>query len=164
MLETKIARVVNEAGATHAQADRLRGHKVQPAASDLPGIVLTYDPDGPDDGRWVVAETYVYHHAPTVVHIVEGFRFDGASVPRLVRPLIGIWELSAVAPTVHDLLYRNGGVLPDATVSPRRTWTRKEADQEFLWAMRREGVPGWRCRAAYWAVRAFGWMSAWQGK
>lgn len=119
---------------------------VEIAGSGLPAPVLVYD------GAWVLHEDYSYYDAPRdcLLNIPAGFRFDLASVPRALWWLIAPFELSIVAPLLHDWLYRHGGVVPG------RSYTRAEADALFRDVMREEGVPGWRWRAAYLAVRVAG--------
>lgn len=49
----------------------------------------------------------------------EGFRFDGASIPWAVQPIIGgRWALGLGPPCIHDLLYRSGG---DFSANPHGT-------------------------------------------
>lgn len=57
--------------------------------------------------------------------------------------------------TVSNWLYKHGGQLLDAAVP----YTRADADALFRDLMRAAGVPRWRVRAAYLAVRAFGGSS-----
>lgn len=85
------------------------------------------------------------------VQIPAGFRFDAASVPRLVWPIISPTELGVVAPLVHDWLYRTGG--------QQGRFSRRAADRIFKRHMRAEGVADWKVQAAYAAVRLFGWRS-----
>lgn len=88
------------------------------------------------------------------IRVPAGFRFDAASVPRIVWSLISPTDLGVVAPLVHDWLYRTGG--QDGEFS------RREADRLFKAHMRSEGVADWKVRLAYTAVRAFGRRS-WRG-
>jgi len=103
------------------------------------------------DRQWITLSPFSYED----VNIPQGFECDLASVPRLLWPLVAPFELSVAAPLVHDWLYRHGGVLPDTGV----TRARKACDQLFLKIMIEEGVPVWRARAAYHAVRLFGGSS-----
>lgn len=83
---------------------------------------------------------------------VKGFITDFASVPvffsRLV-PRVGILRDAAV---IHDWIYRGG---------ENKRFSRKQADQIFLDAMKDLGVPWWRRKLAYWGVRVGG-GAAWQ--
>lgn len=60
---------------------------------------------------------------------------------------IASFELSLVAPVVHDLIYRSGGrvALPDGEIStPDTIFSRKEADDQFLEFMTRANVAYWK--------------------
>jgi len=85
-----------------------------------------------------------------------GFRFDLASVPRWAWTLIAPFELSLIAPLVHDYFYSLDGAkrIPgwDSPV------TREEADEIFLALMLIEGVPKWKAHLAYRAVRLASWI------
>lgn len=80
------------------------------------------------------------------------YRFDLASVPRGFWWLIAPFELSTLAPLIHDWLYEHKG-----RVRVRRV-TRRESDRIFLRIMRHEGIGRTRRTLAYMAVRAFGWI------
>lgn len=139
------------------KARTLSREAVTVAQSGLPPPVISYDTD---QGRWRLEETYSFDDGHHTITIPEGFEFDLSSVPRLFWRFIAPFELSIVAPLIHDFLYRHRGDLPAGAVTPPRTYTRKEADRLFKRAMKQEGVPGWRWRVAYGAVRLFG-KSAW---
>lgn len=141
---------------------RVVDHAVRVPGSELAPPVITYVMDAPARDRWVLVKPYTYVDGEHRIRIPAGFTFDLASVPRAVWSIIAPFELSIAAPLLHDFLYRHGGVPPQGTVTPYRTWTRAEADRLFRDVMAREGVPGWRRWAAYSAVRAFGGGS-WRG-
>ena len=138
-------------------AYRLDHDRVEIAGSRLPPPVIT----SPSIGRWRLESTYTYHAGPTAITVPAGFEFDLSSVPRLFWPLIAPFELSIVAPLVHDFLYRHGGRPPAGSLQPPRTYGRAEADRMFRAIMEAENVPSWRRMLAYLAVRAFG-RSAWR--
>ncbi|MBS0171541.1 MAG: DUF1353 domain-containing protein [Nitrospira sp.] len=95
---------------------------------------------------------------------MRGFNSDLASIPRLLWAIVSSFELSLIAPIMHDLLYRCGGqvVLPHGEVAPAdRRFGRKDADDLFLELMTRAEIVYWKRRVAYLAVRAFG-QSSWQ--
>jgi len=81
-----------------------------------------------------------------LLRIKSGFRFDGASIPRL------LWSTTyhpfhhrvIVAALVHDALYAS------------EMWERAEADNIFLLLLQKWGVPYYDRYKMYWAVRAFG--------
>lgn len=86
------------------------------------------------------------------VKIPAGFRFDLASIPRPLWPLVGPFELSIEAPLLHDYLYFHRGM---------GQYSRSEVDRLFLKVMKQEGIWAWRRWPAFVAVRLFGWL-AWK--
>lgn len=140
-------------------AYRVETHAVRVEDSVLPPPLLSYRPDR---RAWVLEQDYTYTDGATVLRIPSGFQFDLASVPRFAWSLIAPFELSIVAPLLHDFLYGHGGRLPDGSVAPPRSYSRKEADALFREVMRQERVAAWRARLAYWAVRWFG-RGSWRG-
>ena len=147
---------IDLAGGYLAGAAVPRGERVNVEDSDLPAPAVSYDPDGPDGDRWRLVRAYVYADRGTVLRVPAGFTFDLASVPRAAWVAIAPFELSIVAPLLHDALYRHGGALPRSWCTPYRTYTRGEADALFRRVMEREGIGWWRRWSAYAAVRAFG--------
>lgn len=125
--------------------------------------------------RYVLVSDYVYeweHEGRRQrLTVPEGFILDYASVPRLLWPLIGPFDLGPAA-VPHDWIYRHRGRLPAGShqthqdglwrdLSPDEyTWPRRDADRLFGRMMRESGVAGWKRRAAFLAVRAFG-LRAW---
>lgn len=85
--------------------------------------------------------------------VPAGFEFDGASIPRFCRGLIG----SPLDPEIarggrdHDYIYR---FQPPG-------WTRKKADLMFLCHLLEDGLPPGKAFVAYRFVRLFGWI-AWR--
>ena len=95
------------------------------------------------------------------------FCFDGASIPRIARVWLGRWDLGLNPPLFHDWLYRYRGNLPEyshqewmhgtwRTVG--EPWSRRGADRLMGRMMREKGVPVFRRRMAYRAVRVGGWI------
>ena len=82
-----------------------------------------------------------------MITVPAGFETDFASVPRLFWRLIPPWGRYSAAAVVHDYLYATASV------------TRYEADRIFLDLMKRLGVPLWKRRLMYRAVRLGGWAS-----
>lgn len=76
--------------------------------------------------------------------IPKGFLTDFASVPRLPLAYLLAGDTAHQAAVVHDWLYVT------------HTTDRATADRVFLEAMEEIGVPWWRRRLMYAAVRAFG--------
>ncbi|MCW5799949.1 MAG: hypothetical protein LZF60_340100 [Nitrospira sp.] len=126
----------------------------------LPVPVVTHD-----GHLWVVAEDCRYAALDgSAITAKRGFKSDLASIPRLFWAIIASFELSLVAPIMHDLIYRGGGtvILPDGEVTPAgRLFSRRDADDLFLELMTRSNVAYWKRNVAYLAVRAFG-QSSWQ--
>ena len=133
------------------EAYTLERDRVEIAGSRLPPPILTYR----GGGRWRLEAAYTYRDDETTILVPAGFELDLASVPRVFWTLIAPFELSIVAPLVHDFLYRHGGK------TDARTYTRAEADALFRRIMTAESVPAWRATLAYVAVRLFG-RSAWR--
>jgi Protein of unknown function (DUF1353) len=135
----------------------LRADPVAIERSPLLAPILTYLSDR---RRWRLEEPYAYKDGSTTITVPDGFLFDLSSVPRAFWWLIAPFELSIVAPLLHDYLYGHGGVPPEG-VHPPRAYTRREADVLFRNVMEREGVSAWRRVLGYAAVRAFG-GAAWK--
>lgn len=79
-----------------------------------------------------------------IVSVPAGFASDLASIPRIIRPLIGKLERHAPAAVLHDWLYR------------AQTVTRAKADRLFLDAMAVMGVGRLKRLAMFAAVRLSG--------
>lgn len=121
--------------------------------SPLPPVKVTYLTDLK---KWELVETYTVRIRDYRFTIASGYRFDLASIPRAVWWAIAPFELSIVAPLIHDFLYDFDGSVPPESVDPDHVFTRKEADLIFRDLMRVEGVTCWRRVVAYRAVRWFG--------
>ena len=80
------------------------------------------------------------------ITVYKGFIFDGASIPKLFRGLIGspFTGKYTVAALVHDALYASEAL------------ERQEADEIFLDLMKEYGVGYLKRYTMYWAVRAGG--------
>jgi hypothetical protein len=138
--------------------------KHQPLDPRLPPVYLTYSTLRE---IWILVDDYrITVPLPTEgsvsLQIPAGFEFDLASVPRIVWPLISSFELSLVAPLIHDYFYEFTGSPVYHEKVPALDFrshyhrvTRYEADQIFLQMMLREGVKRWKARSSYAAVRAF---------
>lgn len=126
----------------------------------LPPVYVTYDTRRK---VWVLMFEYtiVINIRTELIEfkIPQNFEFDLASIPRWIWPLIGSFELSLVAPLIHDYLYQFRGK-PVHHRDARYSWgkptiTRAEADKIFLDLMLAEKVASWKAKAAYRAVRLF---------
>lgn len=133
--------------------DQLNHTQVSIPDSELVDPVLT----SPSPGLWRLNYTYYYADVERdeVIVIPAGFEFDLATIPRPIWWLIAPFDLSIVAPLVHDFQYYHKGITP--TLSGHVTYSRRESDRLFNRIMKDESVPMWRRRLAYSAVRAFGW-------
>lgn len=123
-------------GETPRHLRKGRTASIKPRRSRLPAPVLTYL----GAGRWRLEKPYLWNS----IAVPEGFMFDLASVPRAFWWLIAPFELSIVAPLIHDWLCSHG---------KSYGYSRKQADEIFSTLMELEGVPRWRRRLAYRAVR-----------
>ena len=112
-----------------------------------------------DDDEWTTLRPVSWYDPSGFVIVVpSGYNTDLASIPRIVWWLIAPFELSILAPILHDFVYEHKGNPPAPSISPPgKSFTRKQADRLFLAVMRREGVSRFRRTLAYMAVRAFGW-------
>ena len=121
-----------------------------------------------NDGRdWKLREDCRYLTAAGITLTAKaGFKTDLASIPRIFWAFLAPQELSVTAPTMHDLIYRSGGVvaLPDGEVLPAgQTFTRPAADALFLELMTIFGIAKWKRQMAYRAVEFFG-ASSWRAR
>lgn len=93
--------------------------------------------------QWQLMEDY---HSPAGVVVPKGFITDGATIPKplwaFMRPEGYLFE----AAILHDYLYQD------------RKEIRVEADYHLYSVAVMYGCPKWKARAAYLAVRLFGWM------
>lgn len=111
------------------------------------------------NGRtWKVTKAFDYNvdldnRIQGIITIPEGFITDFASIPRVlwnILPPVGEYGEAAV---VHDYLYVVGGHVPEWQWM---TFTKKDADQIFLQAMKLLTVPWYQRYPMYQAVRWFG--------
>ena len=121
--------------------------------------------------QWRLIEDYRFEYrrkkkdtTDTKITVPEDFTFDLASIPRAFWWATAPFELSIVAPLIHDFLYRYKGHPPDGQILPYRGYTRKESDRLFRKIMIREGVVPWRYKASYKAVRLLGGVAWEDGK
>lgn len=98
------------------------------------------------------------------IKIPSGFKFDLSTIPRFFWSIIAPFELSIIAPLVHDFIYVNKGKM---TIDENKVITksendkifnlsRLEADSIFLDHMKQEGIGKFKRRVAYYGVRLFG--------
>lgn len=138
--------------------------RLQPDESNLPPVYVTYIAARK---VWMLLADYrlVYEDRPgnrmIEFMIPIHFEFDLASIPRFLWPIISSFELSIAAPLIHDYLYRYKGrpIHHTATLHSvefvSQKISRKRADEIFYDIMILEGVPEWKAKAAFHAVRMF---------
>lgn len=105
----------------------------------------------PPPHYYKLKEPLVWEAFGESITIGRGFTTDFASIPRPFRWAFTGHGREREPAILHDFLYRNG------------LGTRKGADLLFKVAMRHNGVPAWKRKLMYWAVRVGG-MGSWQGK
>jgi hypothetical protein len=118
----------------------------------VPEIPITYDLK---NELWTLLSEYSYDYFDYQLVAPKGYMFDLSSIPRIFWGILAPNELSILAPLFHDIMYDYKGNLPIGYVIPYRKFTRKESDDLFLYLMKIEGVPAYRRRLAYRAVRLF---------
>lgn len=155
----EIIRTASQKSAPAERMPRTRGMDTRaPETGDgLPEVNVSFDVRS---GNWYLHEDCVYTTDDGwTITAKEGFEFDLASVPRFLWAIISSFDLSLIGPLYHDLLYRNGGLLPDAQLSPilnpTHRFEREDADDILNELMKKAGVSTWKRLAAYRAVRTF---------
>lgn len=103
--------------------------------------------DGSTDYWTLNNDLLLYIDGPYYVIVPEGFDTDFASVPRLLWTIIPKWGTYGKAAVVHDFMYRH------------KQLPRDKADLIFHDCMIYNGVPAWKAKLMYLAVRAFGGFS-----
>ena len=129
---------------------KLQVSRQQSPTSSFPPLYVTYIPWRK---TWRMVADYQCDYAGMTFHIPIDFEFDLSSVPRWLWPVVSSFELSIVAPLIHDYFYRYNGQAVHHT--PNKAVTRLQADQIFHDMMIMEGVPKWKANGAYRAVRTF---------
>lgn len=99
-------------------------------------------------GEWELSTSMTYF-SPLVGYITVpiGFKTDLASIPRVFRAAIPTNGKHRLAAVIHDYLYSS------------KKESRGICDKVFLEAMVISGVPWWKRKLMYRAVRLGGWMS-----
>ena len=143
----------------------LRVDDDQVAARLAAGLPLTHITQMGGDEYFLVADCAYRANDGYTLTVLEGFRTDLASIPRLLTLFVTVRDLSITAPTFHDLLYRTGGRVapPLGTVVPEgKVFSQEDADNLFLELMTREKVGFFKRNLAFGAVRLAG-RRAWRG-
>lgn len=97
--------------------------------------------------EWIVAQDYIYEYNGRIYTVPKGFKTDLASTPRMLWLTFPPFRRYTGASVIHDFLYSCGYKIGI---------TRKEADLIFLGIMEELGVPAWKRKTMYRAVRLFG--------
>ena len=118
-------------------------------------------------------------HVGPYITVPQGFKYDGASIPRFLWPIVGHpWSgYYDQAAAVHDLLYRNVGwvviwedhvgldaydidrIIHISLISPVMLiqFSRDAVDKLFYEACEVLGTPKHKALTLYSGVKAFGW-------
>lgn len=130
------------------------------ARAEIPPVIHYTDPRTREK---VLHEPYTIRWRDLTLTIPKGFRWDGASVPRIVRSLIDNDDCSEAGALGHDAIYKFNGYLPVDWIRPLgRVVSRLEGDQLLRDFMELEERPEWKEAAVYQGVRRFGWYAWWQ--
>jgi hypothetical protein len=117
-------------------------------------IHCSYDIAHPD--VWYLDQPYTRETSIGTVRVSMGFKWDGASVPRVLWNIIPPWGSYSGAALVHDWLYRRHRL---RSVTNREI-TKEEADRVFYELMLEDGV--WKIRAyTMWLAVALCGRKAW---
>lgn len=105
-------------------------------------------PAGRTSEDYLLVEDFSFKWGEDVIVIPAGFKFDGASIPRLFWRFIGhpFTPRFIEASLVHDYLCKN-------------KMDRKMSDRVFRKLLRANGVANWRADLMYGAVRAYAIVS-----
>lgn len=121
-------------------------------------ILICYDPE---KDVFILKQLYPFGFKDQVLYIPIGYEFN-ASIPRNIWPYIGPNDLALVPVMVHDYLYEHKGFVIsydlDSHVEIPITYTREDADNEFLKRMIAAKVSFIKRNVAYAAVRMLGWI------
>jgi hypothetical protein len=98
------------------------------------------------------------------IKIPSDFQFDLSTIPRFLWSIVAPFELSIIAPLVHDFIYVNKGnltinennIIIKSTTNNNFKLSRLEADSIFLNHMKLEGIGFIKRYFAYLGVRLFG--------
>ena len=108
-------------------------------------LVVTPLPDGK---TWIILNEFGYEigeeGSGDVINVPIGTYTDFASIPRSLWAVFPRWGKYGNAAVIHDWMYWN------------QSRSRKEADDIFLEGMEVLGVPNWKRKTIYRAVRVFG--------
>lgn len=126
---------------------------------DNPELLMAHRPELED--TFETRSVLVYRHGAVDIIVPAFFRTDLASVPWVGRWLFKVHGRYTLAAVLHDWLYYCNGhiTLPGGD---EWSYTREQADDVFLEAMKASGVGKLQRTTLHKAVRLGGW-SAWAG-
>lgn len=102
-------------------------------------------------GNWLLLSDLDFLYEECLIRAPKGFISDLASIPKGLRWLISVNEDHRQAAVIHDFLYSKKGEIDFFMFS------RAEADEVFLYAMKVSGVSWWKRKLMFRAVRLGGW-------
>lgn len=141
--------------------EKIKAALTEGKCGELPGVVIRHIGL---TRHYELVENYIYKAGSYTISVLVPFVYDRASIPRWLWVLLDKDSLGNVAPLIHDLLYRHGGVLPQNQVTPYRRFSRKDADNIFRDVLRKCGASKVKREAAYLAVRSPLGKLAWKGE
>lgn len=119
-------------------------------------MIEPHPPDAPE--YWQTTRELVVPGAE-YIRVPKGTRTDGASIPRVLWPVLGApWSVRyALAAVVHDYIYQvQGNVTDGATYGV--TMTRRQADYLFRHLLLDAGLGRVRAWVMWLGVRLGGWV------
>lgn len=140
--------------------EKIKAVLTEGKCGELPGAIITQVGITRD---YELVNNYIYKSDGYTISVLVPFVYDRASIPRGLWVFLDKDSLGNVAPLIHDLLYRHGGVLPQNQVTPYRRFSRKDADNIFREVLKKCGVSKAKREAAYLAVRSPLAKPAWKG-
>ena len=131
--------------------------KTEWADCDAPEIRRGKTTDGEHDDvlvrDWTVRDVCGYRFT-----VPAGSTTDGASIPRFMWRVCGSpWDVPReYAALLHDWLYDAKDGDPDKDGAWPCDVSRKDADEIYYSLLRHFGIPAWKAKLEYWAIRLFG--------
>jgi hypothetical protein len=121
-------------------------------------LTVAIDPGAPDGKIVVVLQDHGWEGRGVILGLKAGYRFNGASIPRLARPLMDRLDLGVAAAAYHDALYEGTGMIkPEHGVQFGSRLRRvPEVEDIFHTMMLQDGVSPKNALWAYRATRLFG--------
>jgi hypothetical protein len=126
--------------------------------NDPDRLSVIVDPGAPDGKILIVMLDHGWSGLGVTMGLRAGYRFNGASVPRLARPLIDRLDLGVKAAAYHDALYEGTGLIRQQhgwQLGPRLARV-PQVEDIFHFMMLEDGVHPTRALWAYRATKLFG--------